>query len=76
MNIKICGIINESTNEVLADNLPFEEIPELLFAYCEFYPNDKIFAFVSEGNECANKIRRFTRNNFLEYIHTICVEMN
>lgn len=31
-----------TTNEILANNLNFEEVPELFKAYMDFYPNHEI----------------------------------
>lgn len=39
---KLYEIHDLTTNEILADNLNFDDMPELLGAYQEFYPNHEI----------------------------------
>lgn len=41
-------IYNLTTKEVLADNLDFEDMPELFGAYMEFYPKDNIIVCCRE----------------------------
>lgn len=42
---KLYEIHDLTANEILADNLIFEEIPELFEAYQSFYPNHEIAVF-------------------------------
>ena len=46
--MKTYEIHNLTTNEILADNLSFEDIPELLEAYSSFYIADEIVACFRE----------------------------
>ena len=41
-------IYNLTTKEILADNLDFEDMPELFGAYVEFYPEDDIIVCCRE----------------------------
>lgn len=41
-------IWNLTTNEMLADNLTFDELPELFGAYADFYPGNEIVACYTE----------------------------
>lgn len=40
--MKTYEIYNLTTGELLADNLNFDDMPELYGAYLNFYPNDNI----------------------------------
>ena len=49
-----------TTNEVLSENLTFEDIPELFGAYEMFYPNHEIVACYREYSNSNGKIiKRF-----------------
>ena len=45
---KVFGVYNCTTGEILADNLLFEDMPELLEAYQDFYPDHKIVAYYQD----------------------------
>jgi len=47
---KLYEIHDLTTNEILADNLDFEDIPELLGAYADFYPTHEIIACCRNHN--------------------------
>lgn len=64
-------IYNLTTGELLADNLTFDDMPELFGAYMEFYPNDNIIVCYREikiSVTCARILNRneneIKRNNF------------
>jgi hypothetical protein len=40
--MKMYELYNFSTGETLADNLAFQEVPELFEAYSNLFPNDEI----------------------------------
>lgn len=42
-------LYNLTTGELLADNLTFEEVPELFEAYADFFPDHEIFACCRES---------------------------
>ena len=42
-------LYNLTTGEILADNLTFEEVPELFEAYANFFPDHEIIACYREG---------------------------
>lgn len=46
--MKTYEIYNLTANELLADNLKFEDLPELFDAYAKFFPEDKIIACCRE----------------------------
>ena len=55
-----CEIHDLTTNEILADGLFFDDLPELFKAYTEFYPNHEIVACERDEEDilypiCANK---------------------
>ena len=52
-----------TTNEILADNLSFDKIPELCKAYEDFYPDHEIAACYRYYNN-AYKITKYKQNNF------------
>lgn len=61
-------IYNLTTNEVLSDNLTFDEVPELYKAYDDFYPDCEIIACYNEVISSAKKIiskRKAAYNAFI-----------
>ena len=44
--MKTYEIYNLTTNELLADNLEFDDVPELFGAYAEFYPDHELIVCV------------------------------
>ena len=62
-------IYNLTTGEILADNLNFDDMPELFGAYMDFYPEDNIIVCCRETKisvACARIVDReeINRNNF------------
>ena len=59
--MKTYEIYNLSTGEILADNLRFDDMPELFGAYMDFYPNDDIIVCCRETKitvTCARVVDR------------------
>ena len=44
----VFGVYDFTTGEILADNLFFDDMPELLGAYQDFYPDHKIIAYYQD----------------------------
>lgn len=53
---KLYEIHDLTTAEILADNLNFEDMPELLGAYADFYPTHEIIACYRNCNNDCKKI--------------------
>ena len=67
--MKTYEIYNLTTGELLADNLNFDDMPELYGAYLNFYPNDNIVVCCREVKvtvTCARivKSENVSRNKF------------
>lgn len=73
-------LYNLTTGEILADNLNFDDMPELLGAYMEFYPEDDIIVCCRETKitvTCAKMVdreeinRREFHSEWLEFMDEI-----
>ena len=56
-----------TTNEILVDRLEFEDMPELLEAYTNFYPNHEIVACYREYDDVCitiNPAKHFAKKYF------------
>lgn len=67
--MKTYEIYNLTTGEILADNLSFDDMPELFGAYMDFYPEDDIIVCCREikiSVACARVVDRedINRKNF------------
>ena len=56
-------IHNLTTNEVLADNLSFSDVPELFQAYKEFYKNHEVVACYREVT-VTTRVHQLNRDQF------------
>ena len=62
-------LYNLTTGELLADNLVFDDVPELFGAYAEFFPDNEFAVFEKDRvviKRCARVINEdeVDRNNF------------
>lgn len=67
--MKTYELYNLTTGEILADNLTFDEVPELFGAYAEFYPDCEIIVCYREKTivrTCAKVVNseEINRKNF------------
>lgn len=67
--MKTYEIYNLTTGELLADNLIFDDVPELFGAYAEFFPDHEIAAYYREQPAIKRGVRvvpadEVGRNNF------------
>lgn len=56
-------IYNLTTSELLADNLTFDDMPELYGAYLDFYPNDDIIVCCREVKITVTYARIINQSN-------------
>jgi hypothetical protein len=68
--MKTYEIYNLTTGEILADNLAFDEVPELFEAYASFYPDHEIIACcrdltIVKVHARVLKTEEVNRNNFM-----------
>ena len=74
-------IHNLTTGELLAENLTFDELPELFGAYADFYPEHEIVACYTEQvtiKRCVKivGIDQAERNNFYAEWFDLMEELN
>ena len=65
--MKTYEIHDLTTSEILVDRLEFEDMPELLEAYINFYPNHEIVACYREYDDVCiaiNPVRQLTKKDF------------
>lgn len=60
--MKTYELYNLTTGEILADNLTFEEVPELFEAYANFFPEDEIVACYRENKMVRAQARVINRD--------------
>ena len=62
-NALVFEVHDLTTNELLSNNLSFEDAPELVYAYQEFYPDHQI-EVLCYRQSIAKPIRRTARQQF------------
>lgn len=67
--MRVFEIHDLTTGEILADNLTFNEVPELFEAYAKFYRNHELMTFFKELQPIKswNKAYKLSSNNYHDF---------